>query len=80
VSGAYHNPEEILDQASETIREQLDCEDWLVERRGAVAARIATGFAQAECGELMDGEEAVKLMRQRRAERLKNAAGSPAIH
>jgi predicted transcriptional regulator len=42
-----------------------------VEQREAVAAQIATGFSQAERGELMDGEEAVKMMRQRRAERLK---------
>lgn len=33
--------------------------------------KIATGFAQAERGELMDGDEAIKMMRQRRAERLK---------
>jgi len=70
-SGAFRDPEEMLDQAFEIIREQLHHEDWLVEQREAVAAQIATGFSQAERGELMDGEEAVKMMRQRRAERLK---------
>ena len=70
-SGAYHDPSEVLDQAFEIIREQLHREDWLTEQREAVAAKIATGFAQAERGELMDGEAAVEMLRQRRAERLK---------
>jgi hypothetical protein len=36
-----------------------------------VAAQIATGFAQAERGELTDGDAALAALRQRRAERLK---------
>jgi len=70
-SRAYHDPSEVLDQAFEIIREQLLREDWLTEQREAVAAKIATGFAQAERGELMDGEAAVEMLGQRRAERLK---------
>ncbi len=65
-SGAYHNPDEVLDQAFEIIREQLRAEDWLTEQREAVAAKIALGFAQAERGELMDGEAALEMLRQRR--------------
>ena len=41
------------------------------EQREAVASHIAVGFAQAERGELMDGEVAVQMLRQRRIERLK---------
>lgn len=70
-SGAYHNPDEVLDQAFEIIKEQLHCEDWMGEQRQALAAQIATGFAQAERGELMDREEAVQKLRKHRAERLK---------
>jgi Arc/MetJ-type ribon-helix-helix transcriptional regulator len=70
-SGVYHDSSELLDQAFEIIREQLEREDWLAEQREAVAAKIATGFAQAERGELMDGEEAIEMMRQRRVGRLK---------
>ncbi len=70
-SGAYHDPSEVLDQAFEIIREQLHYEDWLTEQRETVAAKIATGFAQAERGELMDGDAAVDMLRRRRAERLK---------
>ena len=70
-SGAYQNPGEVLDQAFEIIREQLDLEDWMVGQREEIAAHIAAGFAQAERGELIDCDEAVKLLRQRRAARLK---------
>lgn len=70
-SGVYHDSGEVLDQAFEIIRAQLHSEDWLAEQRAVVAAQIATGFAQAERGELMDGEAAVEMLRQRRAERMK---------
>jgi hypothetical protein len=70
-SGAYRDPGEVLDQAFEIIREQLQLEDWMVEQRETVAAKIATGFAQAERGELMDGDAAIEMLRQRRADRLK---------
>jgi len=63
--------EEMPDQASEIARERLQHEAWLLEQREAVAARTATGFAQAECGELLDGEEAIERLRRDRAEQLK---------
>ncbi|MGO8813702.1 MAG: type II toxin-antitoxin system ParD family antitoxin [Terriglobia bacterium] len=70
-SGVYHDSGEVLDQAFEIIRAQLHSEDWLAEQREAVAAQITTGFAQAERGELMDGEAAIEMLRERRAARLK---------
>jgi antitoxin ParD1/3/4 len=70
-SGAYRNPGEVLDQAFEIIREQLDLEDWMLGQSAEVAAHIATGFAQAERGELIDGDVVVEILRQRRAERMK---------
>jgi Arc/MetJ-type ribon-helix-helix transcriptional regulator len=69
-SGAYRNPGEVLDQAFEIIREQLDLEDWMFEQRGVIAAHIEKGFAQAERGELLDGDAAVEMLRERRTERL----------
>jgi Arc/MetJ-type ribon-helix-helix transcriptional regulator len=71
-SGAYQSPGEVLDQALEIIREQLDLEDWMVEQREAVATHIEAGFAQAERGELIDGDAALEILRRRRAERLKS--------
>lgn len=68
-SGAYQDPTEVLDQAFEIIREQLECEDWLTDQREAIEAKIATGFAQSERGEMMDGDEALAMLRRRRAER-----------
>lgn len=70
-SGACKNPGEFLDQAFGIIREQLALEDWMVEQRGAIAAHVETGFAQAERGELTEGDSALQMLRQRRAERLK---------
>ena len=70
-SGAYQNPSEVLDQAFEIIREQLDLEDWMLEQCEAIAVHIEKGFTQAERGELIDGDAAVEMLRRRRAERLK---------
>ncbi len=69
-SGAYMNAGEVLDQAFEIIREQLNLEDWMLGQREEVAAHIAVGFAQAERGELIDDDAAVEELRRRRAERL----------
>ena len=62
-SGAYQSPGEVLDQAFEIIREQLDLQDWMFEQREAIAAQIEIGFAQAERGELIDGDAAVEMLR-----------------
>lgn len=70
-SGAYQNPDEVLEHALEMMREQLQLDDWMTEQRETLAAQIATGFAQAEGGELMDGDEAIRMLRQRRDLRLK---------
>jgi Arc/MetJ-type ribon-helix-helix transcriptional regulator len=70
-SGAYQNPGEVLDQAFEIILEQLDLENWMFEQRDAIAAHLEKGFAQAERGDLIDGDAAVEMLRQRRAQRLK---------
>lgn len=69
-SGAYGSAGEVLDQALEIIREQLELEDWMLEERKAIAAHIEKGFLQAERGELIDGDRALEMLRKRRAERL----------
>jgi antitoxin ParD1/3/4 len=73
-AGGYQNPSDVLDQAFEIIREQLDLEAWMLEERKTVAAHIETGFAQAERGELIDGDAAVEMLRRRRTERLHSQA------
>jgi antitoxin ParD1/3/4 len=71
-SGAYRDPSEVLDQAFEILREQLELQNWLVGDRERLAAQIETGFRQAERGELIDGDAAVENLRKRRAERLQH--------
>jgi predicted transcriptional regulator len=62
-------PEEVLDQAFAVIREQFIHEDWMLEERESVALHIAEGFRQAERGELVDGAEAAKALKAKRAQR-----------
>jgi antitoxin ParD1/3/4 len=69
-SGAYRDPAEVVDQAFAIIREQLDLGDWMLVQREAVASHIEKGFAQAERGELTDGDTAIEMLRQRRTARL----------
>jgi Arc/MetJ-type ribon-helix-helix transcriptional regulator len=69
-SGAYQSHNEVLDQALEIIRNQLDSEDWMLDQRHAIAAHIEKGFTQAERGELPDGDQAIAMLRKRRGERL----------
>lgn len=69
-SGAYQNREEVLDQAFETLREQLENEDWMRSQSDRIASQIATAFAQAESGQLIDGADAMSMLRQRRADQL----------
>jgi len=41
----------------------------MLTEREAIAAHIAEGFAQAERGELIDPEDAVRILQERRAKR-----------
>jgi predicted transcriptional regulator len=61
--------EEVLDQAFALIEGQFQNEEWLLAERDAIHAQIERGFAQAERGELIDGDEAIRLLRERRAKR-----------
>jgi predicted transcriptional regulator len=63
------SPEELLDQAFAVIHEQHRYGDWMLAERETVAAHIAEGFAQAERGELIDAEEAARILRERRVKR-----------
>jgi predicted transcriptional regulator len=63
------SPEDVLDQAFAVIQEQYRNEDWLLADKEAVGAQIAEGFAQAERGDLVDAEQAVAILNERRAKR-----------
>ena len=63
------SPEEVLDQAFAVIRQQYGNEDWMLADKGAIAAQIETGFAQAERSELIDAEKAIQILRERRGKR-----------
>lgn len=66
--GPYESVDEFVERAVELLHEQ---EEWVSENRAEIAAQVERGFAQVERGELIDGAEAVRWLRQRRAARLK---------
>jgi predicted transcriptional regulator len=63
------SPEEVLDQAFAILHEQYRNEDWMMAERASVAAHVAEAFAQAERGELIDPEEAIRVLHERRSKR-----------
>ena len=66
--GPYQSADEFVERAVVMLHEQ---EEWLAENRTEIAAQIEHGFAQAERGELVDGEEAFQQLRERHRERRK---------
>jgi hypothetical protein len=51
----------------------------MLGQREEVAAHIAAGFAEAERGDLIDGDAVVEVLRNRRAQRLEAAGMSAAF-
>ena len=66
--GPYQSVDEFMERAVQMLHEQ---EAWLAENRAEISGGIEHGFAQAERGELIDGDEAVRLLRQRREAKVK---------
>jgi antitoxin ParD1/3/4 len=62
-SGAYQNAEQVLDRALEMLLAQ---EEWLAESRDHIAASTELGYAEAERGELIDGDEVRSRMAARK--------------
>ena len=60
--GPYQSADEYVAQAVQMLHAH---ERWLADNRADIAAKIEHGFAQAERGELVDGEEAFRQLRQR---------------
>jgi len=58
--------EEVLDQAFAVIHEQYRNEGWMLADREAIAAQIVDGFEQAERGELVDAEQAIAILQDRK--------------
>jgi predicted transcriptional regulator len=63
------SPDEVLDQAFALIQEQYRNGDWMLADKEAIAAQIEEGFGQALRGELLDANEAVGSLHDRRAKR-----------
>jgi len=66
--GPYQSADEFVAHAVQLLHEQ---EQWLADNRAGIAAKIEHGFAQAERGELVDGDEAFQQLRHRHEPRRK---------
>jgi antitoxin ParD1/3/4 len=63
-SGAYQNPEEVIQQALELLH---DRDTWLAENR----AKIDKGYAAAQRGELIDPDQVrARIAEKKRARRV----------
>jgi hypothetical protein len=63
------SPEEVLDQAFAVIGQQYGNEDWMLADKERIAAQIEEGFAQAQRSDLLDADEAIAILHDRRAKR-----------
>ncbi len=65
--GPYRSANEFVAEAVRQLHQQ---ERWLAENRPEIAEQIEHGYAQAEQGELIDGEAAFEELRRRHQRRL----------
>ena len=65
-SGPYRSVDEFVERAVQMLHEQ---EQWFAGNRDGIAALVEHGFAQAERGELIDGDEVAAILRARRGPR-----------
>ena len=63
--GAYRSADEFVARAVQMLHEQ---EQWIAEHRVDIAAQVEHGLGQAKRGELVDGDEAFRLLRARHEE------------
>ncbi len=62
--GPYQSVDEFVERAVKNLHEQ---EEWLAGNGNEIAEQIEHGFAQAERGELIDGDEIPAILRARRS-------------
>ncbi|MGH9618517.1 MAG: ribbon-helix-helix domain-containing protein [Bryobacteraceae bacterium] len=67
-SGAFTSPEEVIERALEFLRAE---EDWLVENRDEIAAKIQEGWDEAQRGELLDPEDVRAKVQEHKRDWLK---------
>lgn len=63
--GPYQSVDEFIERAVSMLHEQ---EAWLAENRADIKAKIDEGYAAAQRGELIDGDEVRSRMEERKRE------------
>jgi len=68
--GPYKTADEFVERAVQMLHEQ---EEWMWANRAEIRAKIEEGYASAQRGELIDGEEVFAELRRRSTERKRAA-------
>ena len=63
-SGAYQNPDEVIERALEVLRSE---DTWLLDHKDEIAEKIDRAFGQFEQGEFFSAEESRADMEKRKA-------------
>jgi antitoxin ParD1/3/4 len=66
--GPYQSADEFVERAVQLLHEQ---EEWFSENQDEIAAKIEHGFAEAKRGELINADDAVRILQERREARIK---------
>ena len=61
--GTYQSADEFVERAVQMLH---DLEQWLADNRDEIAAKIEAGYASAERGDLIDGEQVRTRMSERK--------------
>ena len=61
--------EDVLSQVFALVQGQIDSQQWLSSEKQAVEEHIAEGCAQADSGDLIDPEDAMRMLKERRTKR-----------
>ena len=63
-SGAYQNPDEVIERALEVLRSE---DTWLLDHKDEIGEKIDRAFGQFEQGEFFSAEESRADMEKRKA-------------
>lgn len=64
-SGAYQNPDQVIERALEVLRGE---DDWLIEHKDAINEKIERGLAQLDRGEGIPGDQVRGRLEKRKKE------------
>jgi Arc/MetJ-type ribon-helix-helix transcriptional regulator len=71
-TGAYQTPDDVIARALEMLHSE---DEWLLDQKGTLEAKIERAFGQFERGEFLSAEDSRKDMEKRKGEWLAEHRG-----